>query len=78
LQPVRQMARPEFERTNKLPISQAARLVEDNFNTRQWADGSEDQFYIIAMPPDYELAKSGVAGLSPGWQLRAEVDRSLG
>jgi hypothetical protein len=70
LQPVRQMVRAEFKRTNKLPLSEAATLVEDNFNSRMWADGPENQFYINAMKPDYEITKSGVAGLTPGWQLQ--------
>lgn len=70
LQPVRKMVRPEFKRTNRLPLSAAASLVEENFNTRMWADGPENQFYINAMGPDYVLAKSGVAGLIPGWQLQ--------
>jgi hypothetical protein len=64
------MVRPEFKRTNKLPLSEAAALVENNFNTRMWADGPENQFYINTMNPDYDLAKSGVAGLYPGWQLQ--------
>ena len=41
-------------------------MVEENFNTRMWADGPENHFYINAMMPDYDLAKSGVAGLIPG------------
>ena len=45
-------------------------MVEDNFNTRMWADGPENQFYINAMMPDYDIAKRGVSGLSPGWQLQ--------
>ena len=44
-------------------------MVEDNFNTRL-ADGPENQFYINAMMPDYDIAKRGVSGLSPGWQLQ--------
>jgi hypothetical protein len=70
LQPVRKMVRPDFKRTNRMPLSEAAALVENNFNTRMWADSPESQFYINAMSPDYDLAKSGVAGLYPGWQLQ--------
>jgi hypothetical protein len=70
LQPVRKMVRGEFQRTNKLPLSEASALVEDNFNSRMWADGPENQFYINAMLPDYEISKSGVGGLTPGWQLQ--------
>jgi len=69
LQPLRKMVRPQFKRTNRMPLSEAAALVETNFNARMWADGSENQFYINAMMPDYDLDKLGVAGLSPGWQL---------
>ena len=70
LQPIRRTVRPEFKRTNNLPLSKAAAMVEDNFNTRMWADGPENQFYINAMMPDYDIAKRGVSGLSPGWQLQ--------
>ena len=70
LQPVRTMVRTEFKRTNRLPLSAASALVESNFNTRMWADGPDDQLYINAMLPDYDIAKSGVAGLYPGWQLQ--------
>ena len=70
LQPVRRLVRPEFKRTRSLPLSEAAALVESNFNTRMWADGPEEQFYLNAMLPDYDLARSGVAGLYPGWQLQ--------
>jgi hypothetical protein len=70
LQPVRAMVRPDFERTNRLPLSAAAAMVEENFNTRMWAGDAAEQFYINAMLPDYEMAKSGVSGLYPGWQLQ--------
>lgn len=66
LQPVRQIVRPEFKRINKLPMSGAAALVQNNFNTRQW---SEEQFYANAMNPDYDIAKFCTSRLSPGWQL---------
>ncbi len=69
LQPIRQAVRPHFQRENKLPISEAAALVQDNFNKRMWAEGRENQFYINAMDPEYDLAESGVAGLLPVWQL---------
>jgi hypothetical protein len=70
LQPVRKTVRPEFKRTCNLPLSRAAAMVEDNFNSRMWADGPENQFYINAMMPDYNIARRGVSGLTPGWQLQ--------
>lgn len=70
LQPVRTLVRSEFKRINRLPLSEAAALVEGNFNTRMWADGPENQFYLNAMLPDYDLTRSGVSGLYPGWQLQ--------
>jgi hypothetical protein len=70
LQPVRKMVRTEFKRTNRMPLSKAAALVENNLNTRMWADAPENHFYINAMFPDYDLVKSGVTGLYPGWQLQ--------
>lgn len=70
LQPVRKMVRPEFQRTNRLPLSAAAAMVEENFNTRMWAGGADEQFYINAMMPDYDMAAKGVSGLVPGWQLQ--------
>ena len=70
LQPLRRLVRPDFQRTSRLPLSEAAALVESNFNTRIWADGPDEQFYLNAMLPDYDLARSGVAGLYPGWQLQ--------
>lgn len=70
LQPVRARVRPDFRRSNRLPLSAAAALVEENFNTRMWAGDPAEQFYINAMMPDYEMAKSGVSGLTPGWQLQ--------
>lgn len=69
-QPVRATVHPNFERTNRLPLSAAAAMVEDNFNTRMWAGGADEQFYINAMLPDYDLAKKGARGLIPGWQLQ--------
>lgn len=69
LQRVRAMVRPNFERTKRLPLSAAAAMVEDNFNTRMWAGGRDEQFYVNAMMPDYDIAKTGVSGLIPGWQL---------
>ena len=70
LQPVRAMVRQDFQRTNQLPLSAAAALVEDNFNTRMWADAADEQFYINAMLPNYDIATKGVSGLIPGWQLQ--------
>ena len=70
LQPVRTIVRPDFERTNRLPLSAAAAMVEENFNTRMWAGAPDEQFYINAMLPDYEMATKGVSGLYPGWQLQ--------
>lgn len=70
IQPVRAIVRPDFERTKRLPLSAAAAMVEDNFNTRMWAGGEDEQFYINAMMPDYDIAEKGVSGLSPGWQLQ--------
>jgi len=69
LEPIREVVRPHFQRENKLPISEATALVQDNFNKRMWAVGCENQFYINAMEPDYDLAESGVAKLPPVWQL---------
>lgn len=66
IEPVRRAVRKPFERRKTIPISAAAALVETNFNTRQWCD---EQFYINAMEPDYEIARSGCAGLTHGWQL---------
>jgi antitoxin (DNA-binding transcriptional repressor) of toxin-antitoxin stability system len=70
LQPIRNTVRASFQRTNRMPLSTAATLVADNFNTRMWAHGPRDQFYINAMLPDYDLARSGMSGLYPGWQLQ--------
>jgi len=70
LQPVRAMVRPDFKRTNRLPLSAAAAMVEDNFNARMWAGGADEQFYINAMLPDYDIATKGAKGLIPGWQLQ--------
>jgi hypothetical protein len=66
IEPLRQVVLKPFVRTKKLPISAAAALVEANFNTRQWC---VEQFYINAMEPDYDMASSGCAGLTHGWQL---------
>jgi hypothetical protein len=71
VQPLRDLVRPELNRTKRLPLSAAAMMVEDNFNTRMWAEGAENQFYINAMLPNYDIAKSGIGGLTPGWQLQA-------
>jgi hypothetical protein len=49
-----------------MPISAAAALVESNLNARQWC---KEQFYINAMHPDYDIARSGCNGLAPDWQL---------
>jgi len=70
LQPVRAEVRPGFQRTNRLPLSAAAALVEDNFNTRMWAGAADEQFYVNAMLPNYDIATKGVSGLIPGWQLQ--------
>lgn len=70
LQPVRAMVRPNFERTSRLPLSAAAAMVEENFNARMWAGAPDEQFYINAMMPDYDIAKKGASGLIPGWQLQ--------
>lgn len=70
LQPLRKMVRPDFKRTNRLPLSAAAAMVEENFNTRMWAGGAHEQFYINAMLPNYDIAKNGASGLTPGWQLQ--------
>lgn len=70
LQPVRAKVRPGFERAKRLPLSAAAAMVEENFNTRMWAGSADEQFYINAMFPDYDIAKKTAGGLIPGWQLQ--------
>lgn len=70
LQPVRSLVRPDFQRSNRLPLSAAAAMVEENFNNRMWADGEAEQFYCNAMLPDFDIAKKGASALIPGWQLQ--------
>lgn len=66
VEPVRQFVRTPFERDNRLPLSAAARLVEENLNTRQWC---EKGFYANAMMPEFDIAREGCCKLTPGWQL---------
>ena len=51
-----------FLRTPRLPMSEAAKVIEKNFNVVNWChEGS----YINASPPDYDPVRRGFREPSP-------------
>jgi hypothetical protein len=55
-----------FQRTPRLPMSEAANVIEKNFNVVNWC---QEGFYINASPPDYDPAKKGCESLPTDWDL---------
>jgi hypothetical protein len=55
-----------FVRTPRLPMSQAAEIVERNFNVVDWCKGN---YYINASPPDYDPVRQGCESLPIDWHL---------
>ena len=55
-----------FVRTPRLPMSQAADIIEKNFNDVNWC---QENFYINASPPDYDPVKKGCESLPVDWDL---------